>query len=337
MAWTRVAYAVLIAGALVMTGCSCDDDADAGGDGGNVNGDGGNGLPDGWISINDGQVKLGDGSVVITEDGGYQWVCRTVTCEGKMLECGDCIDNDGDGVIDSRDRECLGPCDNTEGPALTAGVGGEGGNSCNRDCYFDFGNGAGNDECRWDTSCDPLEPDAVCPYSQADVDFGADKTYGGGTRCPGSQGEMCLNTCRPITPNGCDCFGCCTFEGIKDRAEGDGGAWVWLGSGIGEGEDGEGTCTFDDINDTELCKPCIPVDDCFNDCRRCELCLGKTELPPDCVSTPPDASVPDGSVPDASVPEARCAAGEQVCGLPGEAPCNEGFYCITGCCKPILR
>lgn len=330
MTWGWVASTALAVGALVMTGCSCDDDDDPNGGG---NGDG-SVLPDSGLDLNDGQIKLGDGSVVITEDGGYQWVCRTITCEGHLTECGDCIDNDGDGHADARDRECLGPCDNTEGPALTAGVGGEGGNSCNRDCYFDFGNGSGNDQCRWDTSCDELEPDVVCPYSADDVEAGKGKVSGGGTRCPETQNDTCHNTCRPITPNGCDCFGCCTFDQIANRAEGEGGAWVWLGSGVGEGEDGEGTCTFDDILDTEACKPCQPVEDCLNDCGRCELCLGKTVLPADCVSTPPDASV---GMPDGSVPETRCAVGEQVCGLEGEAPCDENYYCITGCCKPIIR
>src|SRR5688572_7666857 len=32
----------------------------------------------------------------------------------EPLGCGDCQDNDNDGLSDAADPECLGPCDNTE-------------------------------------------------------------------------------------------------------------------------------------------------------------------------------------------------------------------------------
>src|SRR5262245_61938365 len=35
-------------------------------------------------------------------------------CGAHVYECGDTIDNDHDGLIDSQDPDCLGPCDNTE-------------------------------------------------------------------------------------------------------------------------------------------------------------------------------------------------------------------------------
>ncbi|NCT11979.1 MAG: hypothetical protein GW767_04415, partial [Rhodobacterales bacterium] len=59
-------------------------------------------------------VQVHDGGVVIVEDGGATIICYKTTCAGKLLECGDCVDNDGDGLVDWRDPECLGPCDNTE-------------------------------------------------------------------------------------------------------------------------------------------------------------------------------------------------------------------------------
>ena len=297
-----------------IVGCDCGGTA-ADADGSVILDDGRVVRPD--VPTGDGPIVVRDGGVEIMEDGGISWTCYETTCQGHLTECGDCVDNDGDGRVDSRDPECLGPCDNTEGPALTTGVGGEGGASCNRDCYFDFGNGSGNDDCRWDTLCDPNEPDVVCPYDADEL---------GGNRCPDDQSAMCLEVCRPITPNGCDCFGCCTFDDLAGRAEGDGGEWVWLGSGIGEGVDGEGTCTLADLNDTELCKPCEPVADCFNDCGRCELCLGRDELPPECYEEPEDGGMY----------QPRCDPGVQVCGLEGEAPCPEGFYCLTGCCVGIL-
>ena len=81
------------------------------------------GPPDGALPTDAGPpADLGPG-VVITEDGGFTWTCRRMACGSHLTECGDCEDNDGDGLFDERDPECLGPCDNSEGSALTAGVG----------------------------------------------------------------------------------------------------------------------------------------------------------------------------------------------------------------------
>ncbi len=77
------------------------------------------------------------------KDGWYSPTCKPFTCLGQVLACGDCKDNDGDKKVDSQDPECLGPCDNTEGPILLPGVGGEIGSTCHVDCYFDAGNGMG--------------------------------------------------------------------------------------------------------------------------------------------------------------------------------------------------
>ncbi|HEX2672038.1 MAG TPA: hypothetical protein VHM25_14245, partial [Polyangiaceae bacterium] len=40
--------------------------------------------------------------------------CQPAACQGKVYDCGDCDDNDRDGLTDSDDPECTGPCDNTE-------------------------------------------------------------------------------------------------------------------------------------------------------------------------------------------------------------------------------
>ena len=40
----------------------------------------------------------------------------------------------------------------------------------------------------------------ACPY---------DENY---KNCPKMQSEKCLTNCRRVTPNGCDCFGCCAFQ-----------------------------------------------------------------------------------------------------------------------------
>jgi hypothetical protein len=293
-------------------GCSCGNSGGAG-DGGN-----GDASVGDLFGAGDGPIQVIDGGVSITDDGGT-FTCYQTLCNGKLLECGDCADNDGDGYVDFRDKECLGPCDNTEGPALTAGIGGETGGPCKADCYFDFGNGPGNDDCHWDHRCDPLSiaPDFPpegpgCALVQSMV---------GGKDCPAKQSQMCLDMCRPVTPNGCDCFGCCTFPEIP-------GKFVWIGS---MDESNNGTCTFADITDPAKCEPCTPVKDCFNDCGTCELCLGKTTLPPECF--PPA----DGGVVGTDMgPPPRCPNGEQVCGLPGEPVCPQDYYCITGCCVATI-
>jgi len=264
--------------------------------------------------------------VPVTDPDGSMWTCYVTICSGHETECGDCVDNDGDGLVDSHDRECLGPCDDTEGPELLAGIGGETGGPCKADCYFDFGNGSGNDTCYHDHRCDPLsiaptfDPEGPdCQYEMSRV----------GTRdCPTVQTDLCYDVCRPLTPNGCDCFGCCTFPELTGRAAAEGGEYVWLGSVV-EGTN-DGTCTFDDVLDTTLCRPCTPVGNCFNPCETCEICIGRPTLPPECM-TPPDGGVPDGWV-----PPMRCAPDVQPCGLPGDADCPMDYYCVTGCCQSVI-
>ena len=347
---SRSTFIPLLCLALGAAGCSCSDDPGVGpgpvdgatttGMDGAVATDGSMGWPDGTI-LADGPIELIDGGTVIEEDGGGTWVCYQVTCAGHLTECGDCMDNDSDGLVDSRDGECLGPCDNTEGPALTTGVGGETGGPCKADCYFDWGNGPGGDGCSWDSRCDPL---SVAPDYNPEGEgcaFVAPADRRGNINCPATQSAMCLDICPPLTPNGCDCFGCCTFDELRGRAMADGGEFVWLGSVFPDTNNG--SCTLADIDETSLCRPCTPVADCFNDCGHCELCVGRDTLPPECTPTIyPDGGVsyPDGatSYPDAALPDGgtygpRCPAGIQACGLAADDPCPSGYWCITGCCQ----
>lgn len=327
--------------------------------------DGGSSFPDGTTVGPDGEVILPDGMVIPPDSGVSDGsassdgaaaesgadantgpcVPRACAGGGGVAQCADCIDNDGDGLSDERDPECLGPCDNTEGPVLLTGVPGETGGRCRVDCYFDAGNGSGSDGCRWDHRCDPLSvapnfpPEgSSCPYTPSSV---------GGMTCPATQPAQCLNSCRPITPNGCDCFGCCTFPALRGRPAAMGGEYVWLGSRNAEGV---GTCTLANVTDTSACQSCTPVPSCFNDCGPCEVCIGRPMPPPECFpSSMPDGGVPgsdggdgggsssDGSVPttDGGTPATQCPAGIQACGLPGQAACPTNFYCTTGCCIPI--
>jgi len=146
----------------------------------------------------------------------------------------------------------------------------------------------------------------------------------GSRDCPASQSDTCLDFCPRLTPNGCDCFGCCTFPELERQGPAGGAGFVWIGH---LDDDNAGTCTFDDILDPNKCPPCTPVADCFNDCGRCEVCLGRPEPPADCF---------EPAAPDAGPGDLRCEPGIQTCGLPGDHPCPADFYCITGCCQPIL-
>jgi hypothetical protein len=236
-------------------------------------------------------------------------------CGNKMYECGDLVDNDMDMLLDSQDPDCLGPCDNTEDSYYTDIPGMEGG-PCKADCFWDNGNGSGTDDCYWDHKCDPLEVDPDYPPEGPDCAYDENAMAGPYTcdEAYNMQSQTCYDVCLPLVPNGCDCFGCCELPAGSSK-------FVWLGST--NLETNAGTCTIDVVEDTDLCKPCTPVPGCGNDCAPCELCLGKTELPPECFD-------PDGGNPG------QCE-GLQACGLEGQDPCPQGYYCITGCCIEIVQ
>ncbi|MBN1654205.1 MAG: hypothetical protein JXA30_10570 [Deltaproteobacteria bacterium] len=317
-------------------------DSTSGGNGGGGTTSGGTSGGSGWGEFDSGLVEVLEGGVAIPYDGGV-YVCYKLLCNEKNLACADCEDNDGDGLVDSMDPECLGPCDNTEGPALIPDVGGDTGEQCKpRDCFFDFGNGPGDDDCRWAYYCDPLAPKPGCPYDESAIPS---------TDCPDGQSQKCLDMCLAITPNGCDCFGCCTFPELAGQGEDGQDKYVWIGS------DDEPVCTLANVEDEEACPPCTPEGSCLNTCGRCEICVGKTTIPDDCFTNTvetdggvienPDGSVVDvdgGPVPDGATgqdsgqppPPTRCAPDVQPCGLPGDEPCPPAQYCVTGCCVPVL-
>jgi hypothetical protein len=298
--------------------------SDSGGD--NRSGTGGAGgiiFVDGATSPCDGDVDgvcvIEDGAVVITTPDGGTTLCFLVQCAGRVTACGDCSDNDGDGLIDNNDPECLGPCDNYEGEELLSGVGGETGEQCKADCYFDFGNGAGNDDCHWSRSCDPLEPKVQCTYDDGLL---------GKKDCPATQTQLCDDVCVPLTPNGCDCFGCCTFPDLAGMGPGGGDGYVYIGS--------ESGCTFDTVTDPASCQPCTPAGSCLNTCGRCEICLGKPTIPDDCFPGTGGSGGMGGGGAGGDGGDTRCPVGKQACGLTGDPNCPSGSFCLTGCCTDIV-
>jgi hypothetical protein len=234
--------------------------------------------------------------------------CQITKCQNRIYACGDCLDNDGDGAIDADDVQCTGPCDDTE-DSFYGGIPGQNNAPCRQDCYFDGDTGSGNDGCDWSHTCDPLSlPPDYPPSGDASCAYDSSGNIPGGGSCAAlalTQAAMCLDVCLPITPNGCDCFGCCELPAGS-------GSFVWLGST----QQSAGTCNENVLGDPTLCHPCTPVKSCFNACEPCEHCVGRPTSAPDC-----------------STPSARCPGGELPCGMPDDAGCPSGMYCITGCCQ----
>jgi hypothetical protein len=215
-------------------------------------------------------------------------------------QCTDGLDNDGDGKIDYDDPECTGGHDNDES-SFAWGIPGDDGDPCTSDCFFDGNSGSGDDGCNWKRRCDPASTAPSCPYDPA---YAA--TYPDRCSLTSSQTQGCVDRCRKIIPNGCDCFGCCTIPGLAGP--------VLL----------QPSCTAADFADPQKCAPCTQVTQCLNPCERCELCIGKPTLPADCAT--PDAGAPYD-----------CPATGIACGAYGIAPacCPAGTSCVTGCCLPL--
>jgi hypothetical protein len=276
--------------------------------------------------------QCGAGTDTCLPDQGCVNTCKITTCQGKLWACGNCLDDDGDGKIDSRDDMCTGPCDNTE-DSFFLGIPGANNSICKQDCYFDADSGSGNDDCYWDHQCDPNEvgPD-LAPEDEAQCTYLANPNYkitAKLTCAQASDGQSAAcatrddtgvpgGYCGPLVPNGCDCFGCCqiTVNSVTKT--------IWLGSTDGQKN---GTCTTATFGDPTKCEPCVQVAGvCLNTCEECELCVGKSTLPDSCCEK--DAN---------GVPRCTqyCPAGVQKCGLDGQAACAAGFYCLTGCCAKV--
>ena len=241
----------------------------------------------------------------VPSKGGCVDTCVVTACQGHVYACGDCIDNDGDGLKDSKDSQCLGPCDNTEA-SYYGGISGQNNAPCKQDCYFDQDSGAGNDDCHWDHSCDPHEVAPGYAPEGSQCSYNPSTSFAGYTCATAqqSQSKQCSSYCGPLTPNGCDCFGCCELPAGS-------GHTVWLGS---ENPKGTGSCNEATVNDPTKCMPCVQVAACLNPCSNCEICIGKPTLPPECTTQ-------------------VCPIDSAACGLPGQPICDPAFYCVSGCCQ----
>jgi hypothetical protein len=233
-----------------------------------------------------GDARAGDtlvpASTAATTDG------NTFTGTGCLrgdTACSNCIDDDGDGLLDAFDPECTGPLDDDERTFAT-GIPGDNRDFC-QDCFFDGNSGHGDDGCQYHTDC----------------------LYGETPRAAGRSGcfqcevsDECRSNCLDLTPNGCDCFGCCERPDAGGEPR-----YARLSE----------TCQLDRADDPAACEICVPSSDCFNACDPCEICIGKLTVDASC---DPPSGDPAPACPD-DVP--ACSA---------QTPCPDGRYCLTGCC-----
>lgn len=316
---------VALAGTAIVANCSTEESAGTGGSGTGANGTGGNGTGNGGNGTG-GNGTGGNGSAGNNTGGnntGGAPPCVVTPCAGHTYQCGDCEDNDLDGLADSQDPDCLGPCSNNEA-GFDLKIPGGANPPCQLDCYYDASSGSGNDDCYWDHRCDPLEPSLVPDGCTCNPDGQGGCIPPPSADCPDPQSNTCHNICGPLTPNGCDCFGCCELPAES-------GHFVYIGT---KDTNNVGTCKLGDENNATLCHPCTPVGDCLNPCGHCELCLGKTELPPDCYQGTGGSGGTGGAGGSGGAPQ-ECGPTSQPCGLPGQPACPAGQYCITGCCQMI--
>jgi len=215
-------------------------------------------------------------------------------CVPGNTQCTNCVDDDGDGVADAWDPDCTSPLDNDE-TSFDLGIPDRiSRDPCKQDCKFDGNSGSGDDNCFRDLKCDPESAEPYCPYDASKMCL--------------PQPPKCIDMCLGITPNGCDCFGCCEFA-LPDASK------VTVRIGVSS------LCNSKSVADSEACKPCTQVTDCLNPCDACEYCLGKDELPSGCAS------------PDGGLGGQGCSTNQTPCSP--TVPCPAGDYCLTGCCIPI--
>jgi hypothetical protein len=222
-------------------------------------------------------------------------------CSPEDTQCNNCIDDDGDTLVDGDDPECTGALDDDEGSFAT-GIPGDNIDEDKQDCFFDGNSGSGDDGCSLATCC-LLEGD--CP-----PEIDEQGTFDRATDCD-PVSERCIAGCAPLAPPGCDCFGCCTIcDPVSDECSD-----VLVNPAVSP------DCALEYINDPELCRPCLKDTDCTGgecDPALCILCPGQTveDLPDDCNQM---NACPDNGSP---------------CDTSGD--CNEFEYCSNSCCVEVV-
>jgi hypothetical protein len=218
-----------------------------------------------------------------------------VLCGSSLCACNNGVDDDADGKSDGFDEECTGALDDDEGTFAT-GIPGDNSDPKWQDCFFDGNSGAGDDHCRYHADCltgEKAVSDNDCAVSAECHDF-----------------------CEARTPNGCDCFGCCTVQ-LDDASS----VSVFIGE----------SCSLENVGDPAVCPRCTPSAACGNTCGECELCpgVGIEDLPASCSETPGT-----GGTGSEAPPAYSCDDGHAVCNSTSDCPA--GNYCSLGCCLAFV-
>jgi hypothetical protein len=226
-----------------------------------------------------------DGSARDSQVDGDAAAALAHACDGHPCQCNDGEDEDGDGLIDGLDPECTGPFDDDEDsfgtghPSIVA--------AC-QDCFWDDNELQSDDTCNYPSTCTLVS---------------------GGVSDPACSGcgvaPECIDHCRPSTPNGCDCFGCCEVTTKTGSV---------VNVVLAEG------CSVRNADDPQACPRCYTSGNCRNPCGTCELCLGRKrrDLPQSCRGHPNEDPTP------------TCDDGELTCS--DTEPCPFPYYCQLGCC-----
>lgn len=218
-------------------------------------------------------------------------------CTPSGTQCNNCLDDDGDGLIDGMDPECISAADQRE-DSFATGIPGDNMDAVQQDCFFDGDSGQGNDGCNIHVCC-LLDVNGTgdCPSHLQPDRYDPDD-------CTPSQ--RCIDNCGAITPPGCDCFGCCTICA-------DGECHDVL---INTNDDLAPECDEDVLGDPTKCLPCSKLDACDTGCdpASCILCPGQTQddLPASCND---QNECPDGLT--------SCSSNDE---------CTDTQFCASGCC-----
>lgn len=228
------------------------------------------------------------------------------TCTAEGAECNNCVDDDGDSLIDGDDPECTSFEDDDEASFAT-GIPGDNKDAIKQDCFFDGNSGAGDDGCDIHVCC-LISGD--CP-----ADLGGNN-FDEQTDCPPLT-QKCIDNCGSITPVGCDCFGCCTIclDGVCNDIVTNPSAYA------------EETCVGIDNPTPGECCEAENQAGCFS-CTKSTECGGA-----ECDADPTDCILCPGETEDdlpANCTVAECPIGQTVCTQ--SADCGTDEYCNNGCC-----